>query len=180
MSDEAMFDAHCLALGRLCVAWAELNRNITNLTSVLIGRGPEVTACIFPGSENMKPRCETVKKLVALNPPGETDEWREGLTSLMNHVLNNLAPRRNRYVHDEWLAGADSASRYDASARVEKEHASRERGVSFGRWHLDDSPNVENLTSELGEIVAQLTLTVVALAEHERTGQLLGPFPPRP
>lgn len=174
------FDEHCRELGRLCLAWAELNRNITNLTSVLIGRGPEVTACLFPGSENMKPRCESVKKLVALNPPGSDEAWRDGLTSLMNHVLGDLTVRRNRYVHDEWFGGPDGIVRFDATTRLEKGQSRQKRGISFGRWYPDESAKVENLTAELRQLTDQLALTVIVLVEHECAEQPLGPFPPQP
>ena len=180
MSDEAMFDAHCLALGRLCVAWAEFDRNITNLASVLIGQGPEITACLFPGSENLKPRCESIKKLVAFAPPGGRPEWRDGITAIVSRAMMELASQRNRYIHDLWMDGSEGVVRLDTTTRLRRPQSHAAHEVVFGTWYQDETPLIVDLTIELDRITEQLLMIVVTIADHQREGRPLGQFPQPP
>lgn len=177
MSDPAIspsFDAHLRALGRLCITWAVLNRHLTDLASVLIGAGPEITAAIYSGNETLGPRCEAIKKLVVVRPPSE--KWQEKLTALVEQIQFQIGPLRNRFVHDEWHDGQDGITRIDFRTSLEKAQAHQKKTLRSARWHHDEAERVEQLVGEIELVTYQLHTAVIILSMHWREGRPLTPF----
>lgn len=179
MSDPATsspsFDDHCRSLGRLCVAWAVLNRKLTDLASVLIGQGPEITACLFPGTENMKPRLESIRKMVVLQRPGD-DEWQARLLALVKLIQEPLSRSRNRYIHDEWHEGDRGLTRIEFGAVVDKSDPSRGPFIRAAQWHRDTTDQVEQLIRDIEQATEQLTLAVIILSDYRHEDRPLTPF----
>jgi len=165
----ASLHAHYRSLGELCVSWAVLDRKLTDVASVLINRGPEVAACVFSSGENLKPRCEAIKKLVLIEPLFSESEWPARLTELVNTIQNKVAPRRNRFVHDEWYVGADEIVRVQLGSRVHKEpHKSAE--LRYAQFHRSSTGEVDALIREVKTLTHQLTLVAIIITSARLVG----------
>lgn len=167
-------DRHLLALGRLCVAWAVMDRKLTDVASVLIGRGPIVTAAIFPGAENMTPRSEAIKKLIVVEAPGDV-EWQKQLTSLVKDVAGRLARRRNRLTHDEWFQTENELVRIQWAARIDAQEDGSSR-LNAGQRTNENPDEVEGFVKEIERAAYQLSLAAITLSRWRREGQPPEPF----
>jgi hypothetical protein len=169
-------NAHFQAVGRLCLAWAVLNRKVTDLASVLIGAGPETTACIFPGSENMKPRYESIKKLAVLLMPGRDVEWRDRLIELVKEIQEPLANARNRYVHDEWSELPGAISRVEWNASIDRSDRRTGPRIRTTKWHIDTTEDIDRLIGRIKEVTSLVSLAVIAASEWRPGGLPPTPF----
>ncbi len=179
MSDEATkssrFDEHCRALGRLCIAWAVLDRKLTDFASVLVRGGPEVAACIWSGAENMKPRAEAIKKLLFVVKPPIDPEWIDQALKLVHHATVELGQQRNRYVHDEWFVNEDEIKRIQWGGRLEKPQSRKRQEFRYAKWHIGSTADVDDLTDKVEAAAHTLTLVAITVTD----GLLLG-RPPEP
>jgi hypothetical protein len=179
VSDPAILspsDTHLLAIGRLCLAWAKLSRKMTDLASVLIGAGPEIAACLFPGSENLKPRSESIKKLVVLLMPGRKVEWRDRLLALVKEVQEPIAKARNRYIHDEWHELPGAISRVEFNAWIDRSDTVAGPRLETSKWHIDTTEDIDALIARIEELDRLISLAVFSVAGWQREGPPPEPF----
>lgn len=151
-----------------------MNRHLTDLASVLIGQGPEITAAIYSGNENLFARCEAIKKLIVVR--GLTDKWREKLTALVTTIQKDIGPARNRYVHDEWHDGHWGITRLEFRSTREKPQAFKKERLSTSRWHYGEAKKVRDLSGEIEIVTYQLQMACILISMHRRDKYPLRPF----
>lgn len=105
---------HAMNLGQLCMSWAALDRVIDDLFEPLLDCSAAQVASIVTNVDNISARCDILKRFLHLEPVG--DEFREWLVAVLNRVSNELAPLRNRYIHDHWSVKLDAIVRTDKRA----------------------------------------------------------------
>ena len=149
MSDEAMFDAHCLALGRLCVAWAVINRQLNDLLGALTRATPAAVACITSSIDAVGSRCEMVRKLGYEDPI--SPEWAQLLDKTTIHIAQELAPRCNRYVHDYWCVDEGALRAPDRRARVRRAQSRQPIDLTFDVDQVTPTDAVDQLRTEVGQ-----------------------------
>jgi hypothetical protein len=97
-------DPFALGVGRLCHAWADLERGLAGLFAFTAGM---VSPPYWPMIDCISTRdLVTAIKVGAISVASDAAErdWADEVVSLMDYVDNELRPRRNRYVHDHWIA----------------------------------------------------------------------------
>lgn len=151
-----------------------MNRHLTDLASVLIGAGAEITAAIYSGNETLSPRCEALKKLIVVRQLNRN--WQSKLTELVERVQFDIGPARNRYVHDEWHDGDFGITRIDFRTTLEKPQARQQRRLRTARWHYDEAEKVERLSGEIEIITYQIHIASIILSMHWHEGRPLRPF----
>lgn len=149
MSDPAIFDAHCMALGRLCVAWATIDRQLNDLLGAMIGCAPATTACITTGTESVSARCDIMTRLVHIEPL--SDAWASNVKKLLNHVSGDLAPKRNRLIHDYWSFADGTIVRLDRRASTAKQQSRKEIELTYDTEHVTPPDEVDKLTERVGQ-----------------------------
>lgn len=110
-------DDFAKAIGYLCIATARLDYGVALLVQELSGVDEKTTACILANDQLAK-RCETAKRLILLKV--SHSDWRDDATKALDVIINEIAPRRNRYIHDGWSFDAEGAQREDRSVKVSK------------------------------------------------------------
>ncbi len=148
MSDPGIFEAHCLALGRLCVAWATVDRQLNDLLSALIGCSPAATACITTTVDGVAARCDIMGRLAYENPV--SDEWPSLFVRLLTNV-NVLAGKRNRYVHDFWGYTRGTLVRMDRRAFAKRPQSRQPVQLTYDAEHVTPPGEVDRLTEEIGK-----------------------------
>lgn len=140
------------ALGRLCITWAALDRQLTDLLGDVLGvsRGAAATLGMV---ENVAPRCEALKKLSYER--GYQPEWCELFEKLMDNVVK-LASERNRFVHDFWAVSEGSLERLDKRARFESLGAGFGKKLVFETWH-------KHLPREVDELCVRVATTILLI-----------------
>lgn len=177
MSEPAIspsFDAHLRALGRLCITWAVLNRHLTDLISVYIGQGPEITAALYSGNETLFARCEALKKLILVRPL--TEKWDAQLTALAGTIMQPLGRDRNRYVHDEWHDGDLGIVRIDFRTTREQPQSRQKMRLRSVQWYHDEAEKVRRLSDEIEIVTYQLHIATIILSMHWHEKRPLRPF----
>ena len=118
-SSPQIFERHMLALGRLCVVWAFVDRLLNELIQAFLGCTAGQAATIGTEADTAAARCKMLKNFAHEGPPGE--EWRGAFDRLMNCLLDDEGPKRNRYIHDYWTSASGKLERMDrAEAAVKK------------------------------------------------------------
>jgi hypothetical protein len=117
VSATTISDTHCLALGRLCVAWAFVDRQLNDLIQYMIGCSDASAASIATVADGTASRCNLIKLLNHERPISEG--WTAALHKLISEI-QEVAQVRNRYVHDRWELTDDSIVRIDRRAAARK------------------------------------------------------------
>lgn len=95
---------HATALGYLCFEYAKLELQLGGLIEALLKCSSEARRAIVDATgTSIATRCTLIKKLAHTIP--FSDEWRDLLSDVLDKITNQIAPIRNRLVHDIWLDG---------------------------------------------------------------------------
>ena len=143
-----------LALGRLCVVWAYIDRLLNDLIQAFLGCSHGQAAIIGTEADNASARCRMLQKLAVEASPD--DEWRDLFLALMKRLLDEQGPKRNRYIHDYWTASNGSLERMDRRAAVKRLQARQPPQPVFNTWQVTPPEDVEHLSVDL-------TITALAL-----------------
>ena len=148
MSDPDIFEAHCLALGRLCVAWATVDRQLNDLMGALIGCSPAATASITSTADGVSARCDILARLAYENPVSE--DWPELFGKLVQRVTQ-LSAKRNRYVHDYWAFTKGTLVRMDRRASAKRPQSRQPVKLTYDTEHVTAPGEVDRLAEEIGK-----------------------------
>lgn len=140
--ESPVFVAHMLALGRLCVISAYVDRLLTDLIQVFLGCTDAQAAIIATQNDRTASRCKMIKSLAAENSPGKA--WLAALNGLIDHLFI-CGEKRNRYVHDQWSVESGSLARKDRRASVKKPQSHGEPKLVFDTKHVTPPEDVTDL-----------------------------------
>jgi hypothetical protein len=139
------FALHMMALGRLCVVSAYVDRLLTDLIQVFLGCTDAQAAVIATQTERIAARCNMIKHLAAADPP--STEWREAIVRVVNR-LQTQGEQRNRFVHDQWSLTSGSLERLDRRTSVKKRQAREAPQLEFDTKHITPVGEVDQLAAE--------------------------------
>lgn len=167
------FDMHMLALGRLCVTWATLDRHLTELISAYTGLSSSMTACVVAASDNIAPRCEILRLLAAESTP--SPEWQSDFMMMVDIIRQQLAPLRNRFVHDYWTLSEGTLQRLESKASAKRPQAMQPHQLTFQRWHDHQPSEVDNLAVRVASIILVVRVAQADVQDWRRgQGQFRG------
>jgi hypothetical protein len=137
------YDRYMLAIGRLCAAWAILDREINALLKELLKISDAQVACLATEMNDVAPRCRLLKTL-SYTVPAPT-QWKEAMSNLSGVIMNHISPQRNRYVHDYFSISDDALIKFDRRVKLSKISS-----FSDLTLHFDIT---ESVTAEMVELV---------------------------
>ncbi len=161
-----------LALGRLCIVWAYIDRLLNDLIQAFLSCTHAQAAIIGTEADNAAARCRMLQNLAMEASP--TDEWRDVFLALMKRLLKDQGPKRNRYVHDYWTVASGTLERMDRRASVKSAQAHQPRKLVFNTWQATPPEEVENLTVDLTITALALQTAIADLTTWKREGRLPG------
>ena len=160
--------AHATALGDLCMSWAVLDRTLDALIAGFLACSRQQTACVVEHIDNVGSRCILLKRLSYLEDVG--DEWREWFCAVVDRISGELAPLRNRYVHDAWAISYEEIVRIDKRAKLVKPQARQPQEVRYDTRYVTDPADVEKLRYRILAVMAALALSEQSLGRRRKTG----------
>ena len=119
------FDGHATAIGYTCITWSILETEIDELTSILCGIQPNTDESrSITGNVDIRDKINICLALGFIRKPD--DEWFCDLQfTLQTFVDNDLRNRRNRFIHDRWIAGHSSVIKRQEAAKIRKPQANQ-------------------------------------------------------
>jgi hypothetical protein len=113
-------DAHALAIGHVCFAWADLEVFTDSLLQVLIGvDGQQETAQAVTTNMDLRAKTEIIKAVAYVKKP--SDPWFKDVIGIIDDIDLRLRPERNRDIHDYWMYNHPEegvTTRYTSRARL--------------------------------------------------------------
>ena len=177
MSEEAMeecsLEGHYTALGRLCVAWAVLDRQLNDLLAILLGCSSAAAACIASSNDAVAPRCEMMRKLVYEKP--RDVEWIGLFVNLMNLISQDLASKRNRFVHDYWSFTEGTLKRLDRRANISRAQSRTPIALAWDTEHVTAPDEVDLLRGRIEDASFRLHCAQRDLETWAQGERLAGP-----
>lgn len=168
-------DKYALQLGKMCLVWAFLDRSLDEVIEQLLCCSKSQAASITSAVTDVAPRCEIIKRLIVLSHPGES--WRDWFIALIQRVSGELAPTRNRYIHDEWQADATTIVRRDKRAKIGREQARQPLSLSFDTKHPTSPNEIEQFTMKVATVLAFIETAKIDLRIWQQGGQIREPNP---
>lgn len=165
--------AHHMSLGELCMTWAALDHMVDALFAPLLQCSKGQVASVVTNVENLSSRCEILKRLIHLEAP--SDQWREWFVALLDRVSNELAPLRNRYIHDYWDVKITGITRLDKRAKIGKPQSREAPILTFNTKHVTDPQEVAKLNQRCVAVLVGLSVAGQNLAIWRKTGRPLEP-----
>jgi hypothetical protein len=156
-------------LGFLVMDWSYLDREIDALLVPLLQCTPAEVSCIVSNVENVASRCEIVKRLLVLHLP--SSDFREWLVALLDRIARELAPLRNRYIHDNWISRQMRSVRVDKRAKIIRKESRAKPSVQFDAHTATSGADVERLTRAVTAAVDALRYGNDALKAWRLNGE---------
>lgn len=153
MSGSTVFDAHCLTLGKLCVTWAFVDRQLNDLLRAMLGCSEGAAASVSTSADSVGARINIIRLLNGERPI--SPDWTSAFDTLLNSI-NNCAKLRNRFVHDRWELSDGGLVRIDRRARTKKPQSRKPIVLEFDTEYVTDPGEVENLITKVGKIIFAL------------------------
>lgn len=161
-------DAHAAALGYLCRSWAGLDGKVNQLFEPLLQCSAAQVACIVP--ENLGLRCEALKRLLHVEPlPDPLVSFAVGL---LDRVSRELAPMRNRLIHDGWSITKEETSRIDKRAKLGKPQSRQRMTVIHETKHPTELEDIKRADERIGTVLSALWALIHVLRRWRSEGQI--------
>ena len=164
---------HATAIGLLCIYSASLDQAICHLIERMLASDVKTVACLLEATPDISQRAGTAQRLAfSLSP---TDDWRDCIVGMMNLVSNGIAPRRNRFVHDDWRVTTEAIIRIDRRVKINKTQAFMPLAISHVSEREVDVASIHALIEKICDVMVHITFLGLALDRWRRDGT-----PPEP
>ena len=169
LSEMKIMEEHGLAVGMLCMFWAQLDHTIVVLIERLLGLDEVTTACITSSARDTSHRCEIARRLVFLKAPN--DDWRDCLTGILNRVQNELANKRNRYVHDDWTIENAELIQFERQVKILKPQSREALKLIHSTPRTASTLEINNLSGLVIEMLIHIIFLGQGFETWSKTGQ---------
>lgn len=137
------------------MAWAALDCLLDDLFEPLLECSTSQVASLMTNVESIGSRCEMLKRLAICEIP--ESEYRSWLIAVLERVRSELAPLRNRYIHDRWSVNDQEIVRTDKRAKVRKDQGIRPASLSYDTKHVADPMEVDRFTHRVHIVMTGLS-----------------------
>lgn len=171
---EAEYDRYLTALGQLCAVWAALDNELSYVIGITLNISDDQMGCLVTEMGDIAPRCRLMKNLIyTVECP---TPYRKTVHKLLNYIGNELAPARNRFIHDRFGEDGNRVVKSDRRMKLTKPR-------SYADLQLTDGGHSEVSSHEVYTLAAKVMFTSmnVAKARFDLTEMReTGSFPERP
>lgn len=136
------------------MAWSVIDHYLDKLLERLVNAPADKISAITTSASDTSQRCEMIKRLIVIENPGT--EWRDWLIGLINRISGELAPARNRFIHDSWHIKDLKLIRIERRGKVGRPQSRTDITYSFDTQHVTDPKDVEKLLMKVGLLIAML------------------------
>jgi hypothetical protein len=164
---------HAEAVGLLCIYTATLDGTIVNFIGKLLESDEKTTACLVGSLPDLSQRAETAKRLAILRGP--TQPWKDCVAGLLNLIQNGVGPKRNRYVHDDWMVHGEKMMRIDRRVKTLSPEAYKPPQIYHISERVTNAETIAELTSVVAELILHITFLGLSFAHWKKTGQIQEP-----
>ncbi len=160
---------HAQSLGFVAIQWGHLDVAVSKMFEPLLDCSEMQVACILV--ENIASRCEMLKKLLHVEdlPP----DWLGWVVGLLDRSANELAPQRNRLMHDLWWFESGTAVRTDQRAKVARTQSFQNATLSYNTKHLVTNDEIMRLHGRIYTVFTAICVANINL--HRWRSKLLLP-----
>ena len=169
------YEKHVRSIGSLCITWAVLDSNLDDLFEPLIQCSDAQVASIVTNVDTVAGRCDILRRLITIEAP--SPEYREYLIAVLNRISGELAPLRNRYIHDNWSISHEQVVKIDKRAKITKPQSRQAELLLFNTEEVTPTEQVDKLTDKVRLLMVLLYWAAYDLRHWRRTGQPLKPDP---
>ncbi len=155
-------------IGFLSMESAGLDVVIDKLFEPLLNCTRAEVASIVP--ENFDARSAMLKRLLTINEID--DAWQNWIVALLNRVATELAPNRNRVIHDAWQVENGRFRRTQRRAIVGKAQAREPKSLLVDPETEVPLESIDKLITCTGTVSEALKVAVAALRQWRSEGQL--------
>jgi hypothetical protein len=140
----SVVDDYALALGQLSMGWAALDHTLQETFQWILGTDVETAAIMASGLDSIESRATPIKKLL-VHHNFESDQI-DFINKLLNRVVNEIGPLRNRHIHDRWWLTEGGMKRVDRRATVKKPQSRQRPSLDFNSEKTVNLSEIEQLT----------------------------------
>lgn len=98
------FDDHASAIGYVCITWSILEAHVNQMVAYLCGIQPGTDESrTLTNNIDFRRKLEIIQTMGFLKKPND-EWWADTRWLTASHIDNDLRNRRNRFVHDVWIA----------------------------------------------------------------------------
>lgn len=166
------FDDHCLALGKLCVAWAFIDRQMNDLVQAMLGCSQAAAASVSTIADSVAARTKIIRLLNAERPISVL--WTDAFDTLLKE-LDRASQTRNRFIHDRWELTPAGLVRIDRRASARRSQSRKPVVLDFDTEHATPPEAVEALTATIGKIAFGLHCALRDQEDWRRASLLASP-----
>jgi hypothetical protein len=172
-AEETML-SHARAIGELCISWAALDNAVDSLFEPLLSCDRGTAASVAAGMDKLEARIGIIRRLLIhqkLDGP-----WRDWVEGLFKRILEELAPLRNRYVHDQWTLRKGEPLKIDKRARVLKPQSRQPDQLIFDASNVTPTEAVDRLRAYVDTVLFALEFASGDLKRWRTTGRTPRPL----
>jgi len=168
------FEHHATAIGYLCSTYAILEGVINRQIELTLPCSTDARRAIVDASgASIDNRCNLVLKLLSLRKP--SDQFFDDFEALVVRVRNELAPERNRIVHDQWIGG-EGYKQWDERAFLPKPQARTSKKLSPTKELRRELADIWDLVRRVQEVSTWMGMMSGCYGQWLLTGH----FPAQP
>ena len=167
---------HAQAIGLLCIYTASLDNAIVRLIERLSGQTSDETACFVEAAIDISQRCGIAKRFVLAKV--SEPAWRDCVVGILNLVENQIAPRRNRCVHDDWYISESQMVRVNTRVKIKTPQARQQPKLVFSESKVATVEEIHLVIEAAIEAAAHLSILSLSYEFHARNGTPLRAPPP--
>ena len=142
-------DAHALAIGHLCIAWANLEATVNHFMGELLGIGGSQFSDVLSANVDLRQKIQIVKGIGFLRKL--SPEWFERLQGALDVIDNVHRPERNRYVHDDWRPKAKWTLRERKRVAIRRRQSRKPLEISTFERAIVDPEQIWGLVERITE-----------------------------
>ena len=164
---------HARSIGELCMSWAALDYAIDRLFDPLLGCDKAVTASLTSSMEKMEARIAAIRRILVQE--GISKAWSNWIDGLFRRILDEIAPIRNRYVHDRWQMKRGELQKIDKRASSKKLQAFQSNQLIFDTTKAIPTKDVDRLREYIDTVLWAIEIAAMDLEEWRTTKQMRPP-----
>lgn len=149
-------DEHARAIGYLCIFYSALEDRVNQSLEILSGLDEDLNR-VYTNQIDLKKKIPILNALAFTKRPSE--QWYRDIETVSWAIIEWVSPKRNRFVHDQWLSLPSGAVRFYQRTRIRKPQSRQPLTLTTGEripqfagdiWALvDETKEVSNLLRHL-------------------------------
>jgi hypothetical protein len=149
MAKSNPLDPYALCVGRICHAWADVEKAIVGLFALLVGaNAPDKWVMLDCLDQRDATRGVKLGAVASARSDPERD-WADIVADDLDYIDNKLRPLRNQYVHDNWISDERGVTHATNRPRIIQRQSRARREVEFVQLHQGDLKEMRALLSDL-------------------------------